>query len=282
MPVYEETYRGWAGTLAPRPRSWWIIARTGVRLQWRRGMMVLLMISALPFVVRAFQIYASTRLQNWAELAEAVQQLRVDAGFFAAFLHGQVFFLLLTTVISGAGLIANDRRFHALPLYFSKPLTLGDYLLGKALVVAAYGLLVTMVPAVLLLLLRLALATDTTFLQEYWWVLFAIAGQSLLMILPLTGLVLVLSAGAGNARSAAILCFALWMVPDIFRAILSGITGLGYFSLPVLLRQTGALLFGLDPPFRTSPWASLAVLVGLVALAVLTLRARIRPTEVVT
>ena len=61
MPVYEETYRGWAGTLTPRPRTWWIIARTGVRLQWRKGMIFLLLISILPFVVRAFQIYASTR-----------------------------------------------------------------------------------------------------------------------------------------------------------------------------------------------------------------------------
>jgi ABC-type transport system involved in multi-copper enzyme maturation permease subunit len=281
VPVYEESYRGWGGTLSPRPRTWWIIARTGVRLQWRRGMIILLMISALPFVVRAFQIYAATRLQNWAELAEAVQQLKVDASFFAAFLHGQSFFLLLTTVIAGSGLIANDRRFRALPLYFSKPVTLWDYLLGKTLVVCAYGVAVTLVPAVLLFLIRLVLASDATFFHEYGWVLFSIVGQSLLMILPLAGLVLVLSAAAGSARSAAILFFAAWMVPDIIRAILSGLTGLGYVSLPTLLRQTGALLFGLELPFRTSPWGSLAVLVGLMALAVLALRARVRPTEVV-
>jgi hypothetical protein len=129
--------------------------------------------------------------------------------------------------------------------------------------------------------MRLALESEAAFFLQFGWVLIAIVGQSLLMVLPLAALVLLLSAFSGSARSAAILFFALWMVPDLFRLILSRLTGLGYFSLPALQRQTGALLFGLDPPFHTSPWACLAVLVGLTVLAVFALRARIRPTEVV-
>ncbi len=281
MPVYEETYRSWGGTLVPHPRTWWIIARTGVRLKWKRGMIVLLIIATLPFIVRAFQIYAATRLQDWQELAEAVQQLRVDARFFADYLSGQSFFLVLAILVTGSGLIADDPRYRALPLYFSKPVRLSDYLLGKSLVVAAYGALITLVPALLLFLVRLALATDTVFLHDYWWVLFSVTGQSLLMLVPLTALMLALSAGVGNGRSAALLFFGLWVVPDLFRQILSRIESLTYISLPALMRQTSALLFGRELPYTISPWSALLALVLVVVVSLAFLARRVRPTEVV-
>jgi ABC-type transport system involved in multi-copper enzyme maturation permease subunit len=281
MPVYEETYRSWGGTLVPHPRTWWIIARTGVRLKWKRGMIVLLIIATLPFIVRAVQIYTATRLQDWQEMAEVVRQLRVDAGFFADFLAGQSLFLVLAVLVTGSGLIADDRHYRALPLYFSKPVRLGDYLLGKSLVVTAYSALITLVPALLLFLIRLALATDTVFLQDYWWVLFSVTGQSLLMLVPLTALMLALSAGVGNGRSAALLFFGLWVVPDLFRQILSRIESLTYISLPALLRQSSAFLFGRDLPYGISPWGTLIALLLVTALSLLFLARRVRPTEVV-
>ena len=204
MPIYEETYRPWQGKLVDRPRTWWIIARTGSRLLWRRMMMLLILLASFPFAIGAGQIYASTRLGDYPQLAELIQELQIDAGFFAQFLRTQTFFLILILILAGAGLIANDRKFRALSIYFSKPVSFWDYALGKFLVLGFYGGLVTLLPGVLLFLLRVLLSQDTAFLEEYYWVLFALIGQAGLMLLLLGGIVMAVSAATGRARTVSL------------------------------------------------------------------------------
>ena len=62
------------------------------------------------------------------------------------------------TIYVGAGLIANDRRANALQIYLSKPLMRTEYIAGKAAVLFTFLLLVTLVPAMLLLLLQVMFA----------------------------------------------------------------------------------------------------------------------------
>ena len=281
MPIYEETYRAWHGQLAARPRTWWIIARTGSRLRWKRAMILVLLLAALPFLVRGAQIYVAMRLGDSPELAEMVQELQIDAGFFADFLRGQAFFLVLVLILAGAGLIASDRKFGALAVYFSKPVRFWDYVLGKFLIVAFYGSLITLLPCLLLFLMRVLLAQDAAFLQEYYWIPFSIIGQVALSLLTLGGVILVLSSTTGGSRSAAVLFFAVLTVPDLLRQILPSISGLGLVSLPAVLRQTSALLFGLERPFDFSAWLGLGVLMGVAGLSLAVLKIRVRPTEVV-
>ena len=60
--------------------------------------------------------------------------------------------MFFITVYAGAGLIANDRRANALQIYLSKPLTRVEYIFGKLAILATFLLLVTWVPAIVLLL----------------------------------------------------------------------------------------------------------------------------------
>lgn len=281
MPIYEEIYRPWQGQLIPEPLTWWVIARTGVRLLWRRAMMLLIMLASIPFLVCTGQIYASTRLGDYPQLAEILKELQIDAGFFAGFLRGQMFFLFLVLILSGAGLIANDRKFRALSIYFSKPVSFWDYMLGKFLVVGFYGSLVTLVPGLLLFLLRVLLAQDSTFLSEFYWIPFALIGQASVILLTLGGMILALSSALKSGRSAGILFFALLFVLDLFRQILSGISGMGLISVPALLRQTNSLFFGLERPFEFSVWLGIAILTTVVGISLLVLKIKLRPTEVV-
>ena len=56
MPIHDQGYRRYEGRRVPRGRSWLIIARTGVRmLIGRRAFIGLLLVSWIPFVVRAVQ-----------------------------------------------------------------------------------------------------------------------------------------------------------------------------------------------------------------------------------
>ena len=78
--------------------------------------------------------------------------LAPTAETFREFLEQQDFFVFIVTIYVGAGLIANDRRANALQIYLSKPLMRTEYIAGKAAVLFAFLLLVTWVPAILLLL----------------------------------------------------------------------------------------------------------------------------------
>jgi hypothetical protein len=104
VPIHDQGYRRYTGTRAPSGRAWSVIARAGVRTLFaKRAFIGLLLLSWVPFVVRAVQIYAATNLPQ-------AQFLAPDARMFRQFLQQQEIFLFFITVYAGTGLIANDRR----------------------------------------------------------------------------------------------------------------------------------------------------------------------------
>ncbi len=80
--------------------------------------------------------------------------------------------LIILSIFSGADLISADLKFKALPLYFSRPLSRGDYLLGKFSIILFYLLLFTLVPGILLLLFKMiftgSLAVSPPLLLASW------------------------------------------------------------------------------------------------------------------
>ncbi len=281
MPIYEETYASWEGHLKSRPRTWWVIARTGIRLLWKKWMIILLLFGTIPFLVRVVQIYLMSRFGNQASIAQALQGLKIDPEFFVGFINGQNFILMVILILAGAGLVVNDRRFNALPIYFSKPVNFWDYVIGKLLIVGFYGSLITLVPGLLLFFIQVLLATDTVFLQQYGWIPASLIGFVGIKLVVLGGFILTLSSISKSTRTTAILYFALLTFPEIFRAILSQIPETGVVSLNADLGQMGALIFGLELPYQFSIWLTLCTLTGVVILCYLVLRKRIRSTEVV-
>ena len=286
MPVYEEVYRSWKGRLTEHPRTWWVIARTGVRLVWRRVIGFLLVLAYVPFLVRDAQIIILSRFSRLEEIGSQaplpaeMSMLEVDAGFFADFLTGQWLFLMLI-LLTGAGLIANDRKLRALPLYFSKPVSFWDYLGGKTLIAFAYGCLVTMIPALLLFVTKLLMAEDSTFLREFWWIPLSIVGWSVLAVGVLSLLMLALSAVARGPRPAAIYFFTLLSMLEVVRGTARSLPDVGLISPLALITQSASPLFGTPPPYPFPAGAGLVALLFLAAASVVVLRSQVRPTEVV-
>lgn len=68
--------------------------------------------------------------------------------------------MLLMAAYAGAGLIANDMRTGGLLLYLSRPLTLGDYIFGKAAILLVSLSMVTLIPNLVLFLGARSLAPD--------------------------------------------------------------------------------------------------------------------------
>src|SRR6185503_6380430 len=111
----------------------------------------LLLLASAQFIVRAVQIWISVNYPQASMLAPTAETFR-------EFLDQQGFFVFLITIYVGAGLIANDRRANALPIYLSKPLMRSEYIFGKAMVLFTFIMLVTFLPGILLLVLQVAFA----------------------------------------------------------------------------------------------------------------------------
>src|SRR5712691_6537429 len=157
MPIHDQGYRRYGGEKAPRGRAWTVITRAGVRSRLgQRAFLGLLLVSWFPFFVRAVQIYAAANLPQAAFLAPTPEMFR-------QFLDQQEIFVFFLTVYGGAGLIAHDRRANALQIYLSKPLTRAEYVCGKLAILVTWLLLVTWVPAMVLLIVQIAFAGNFDF-----------------------------------------------------------------------------------------------------------------------
>src|SRR6266542_5077096 len=176
MPIHDQSYRRYGGGKATPGQAWTVIARAGIMTMIRkRTFLGLLIFAWSPFLVRAVQIYVTANYPQVAMFAPTAQTFR-------QFLEQQDFFVFIITIYAGAGLIANDRRANALQIYLSKPLMRTEYIAGKLAVLFAFLLLVTLVPALVLLMLKVIFDGNFTFLKTNLFLLPAITTASLVQV----------------------------------------------------------------------------------------------------
>ena len=280
MPIHDQSYRRYGGTRTAVGHGWLVIAAGGIRTLIRKRVFLgLLLFAWIPFLVRAVQIYLS---ENFAQMAV----LAPTAETFREFLEQQEFFVFIMTIYAGAGLIASDRRANALQIYLSKPLLRSEYIAGKAAVLCTFLLLVTWVPAMLLLLIQVMFAGSFAFLSKNLFLFPAITVASLLQVLLATFTMLALSSLSKSSRYVGILyagvIFFTAAIYGAMYAITGGSTRLAYLSVTANLNQVIDVVFRLPPRYDT-PWGvSLVALAGLIVLSLSVLERRVRGVEVVT
>jgi len=204
---------------------------------------------------------------------------------FRDFLETQSFFVFVVTVWVGAGLIANDKRANALQIYLSKPLARVEYIAGKLSILAFFLLLVTLMPALLLLLLQVAFTGSFTFLKQNFYLFPAVIVFSFLQVLMASFTMLALSSISKSSRYVAILYAAAIFFTDAVYGIVYLITGssrMSWISLPANLRQVGDVIFRVDLRYAT-PWlVSLFMIFLIVGLSAWVLERQVRGVEVVS
>ena len=279
MPIHDQSYRRYGGGRGLPGRSWLVIAHAGVlSLIKNRVFLGLLIFAWFPFIVRTVQIYVATNFQQVALLAPTAKTFR-------EFLEQQDFFVFIVTIYVGAGLIANDRRANALQIYLSKPLMRSEYIAGKAAILFTFLMLVTFLPAILLLFLQVMFAGSFTFLRNNLFLFPAITVASLLQVFVATFTMLALSSLSKSSRYVGILYAGIiFFTAAIYGAMLAitGSTRLSYLSVTANLTQVMDVIFRVNPRYAT-PWpVSLTVILGIVALSISVLERRVRGVEVVT
>ncbi len=280
MPIHDQGYRHYGGQRSAPGRRWAVIARAGVRTMFsKRAFIGLLLLSWLPFFVRAVQIYISTSVPQAAALVQ------VTPATFKDFLEQQSIWVFFITVYVGAGLIANDRRANALQIYLSKPLTRVEYMFGKLAILMGFLLLVTGVPGLMLLVLQILFTGELTFFRENLHLLPAITLFSVIQALTFSSTMLALSSLSKSSRYVAILYAAVIFMSQAIYGVLRQVTGdtnVAWVSLPANMTQVGSAIFRVPLQYKT-PWpVSLTVLAGLILASAVVLERRVRGVEIVT
>jgi ABC-2 type transport system permease protein len=279
MPIHDQSYRHYGGGKAAPGRSWTVIAWAGIKtLIRKRIFMGLLIFAWAPFIVRAVQFYISANYPQAAILTPGAETFR-------QYLEQQDFFVFLITVYVGAGLIANDRRANALQIYLSKPLMRSEYIAGKLAVLFGFLIFITLVPAMLLLFLKVMFDGNFTFLKTNLFLVPAITIGALLQVTLASFTMLALSSLSKSARYVGILYVGITFFTLAIYGVLYAITGssrMSWISIGANVSQVVDVVFRLKPRY-TTPWqVSLLVIIALVVISISVLERRVRGVEVVT
>jgi ABC-2 type transport system permease protein len=279
MPIHDQSYRRYAGGRSGAGQAWMVIAANGVRTIIRKRLFIGLLIGAwVPFVVAAVMVYLNANFPQFTLLSITAQRFR-------DFLDFQGFFVFVITVWVGAGLIANDRRANALQIYLSKPLTRLEYIAGKLSILSVFLLLVTWVPAILLLVLQVAFSGSFSFLRQNLYLFPAVTLFALLQVLLASFTMLALSSLSKSGRFVAILYAGAYFFSDAVYGVIYAITGstrLSWLSLRGNLSQVGDIIFRVQPRYATNAFVSFLALLVIVGVCAWVLDRRVRGVEVVS
>jgi ABC-2 type transport system permease protein len=225
-PIADLTYRNYDGPLRTRAARWWIVALATLRLVSKKpGYWITIVICVLPYLGHGLQFYLQNRAglgnnpmfsppdpkQKWALVV--FQSLNGDINCLGLF---------LIALIAGSGSISADNRANALLVYLSKPITKGDYLLGKwaGVFLAIFG--VAFVPGLLLYTsLAFSYARDGFFKDDPWLLLHLTLAAAVQGVIH-TSLILGFSAWSKSPSTAGAIYAAVYFVGNI---IVGGIMG---------------------------------------------------------
>jgi ABC-type transport system involved in multi-copper enzyme maturation permease subunit len=277
VPIHDQGYQRYVGKRTPHGRAWWIIARTHFfgALKYR-PFVVLLLVSWIPFIGRAVQLYLSSSFQQVSMLAATAQTFR-------DFLDQQGIFVFLVTIALG-GAIADDRRANALQLYLSKPLTRTEYIIGRLAPALGVLLGVTFLPAMLLILLQIAFSGSTAFIGQNLFLIPAITLVSFTQALLSACTILALSSLSKSRRFVSIMYAGLIFFTAAMHQVLRTITGSrawAAISPGDMMDVVADAVFRIrsNPPVPV--FVAVLVIVLLIAASFWILERKIRAVEVV-
>lgn len=193
-------------------------------------------------------------------------------------------FALILAAVAGPGLIAPDLANNALPMYFSRPLTRGDYILSRMIVLLGLLSMVTIVPGLLLFGMQVGMA-GTDWLWSHWALGAAVvAGFSLYIVL--VSLVAMTSSAYVKWRVVAgalvmafffLLAGAAEMVNAVFR-----VEWASTFNVTYAMNTVWRGLLDIEiPDDKPGVWECATVLAAIAGGLLAALARKLRPVEVV-
>ena len=126
------------------------------------------------------------------------------------FRYPQGFLILFLVGFIAPSLISKDVRSRAFLLYFSKPISPVEYILGKLFILTFFIVGVTTLPAIALYLFAVMLSPDLSVLPGTWDIPLRILASTVFLVIPTASLALMLSSLTQETRFASFAWFAIW------------------------------------------------------------------------
>ncbi len=230
MPIMEQGYQHWSGDVSGHTWRWLAIARHGIRIQFRNRFLRYVLFAAwMPALILVGMLaiwgmlerksnlvstfVAFMRFMNPSVIADPryyrVEIWRLSYGYF---MHVELFFSLLIVLLVGPGLISQDLRVNALPLYFSRPLRRRDYFLGKLGVIGCFLAMVTILPTIIAYIVGILFSFKLYVAVQMFPILMGAIVFGLIICVCSGTLMLGLSALSRNSRYVALLWLGFWFV----------------------------------------------------------------------
>lgn len=246
MPLHDVGYREWSGKKAPVTLRWVAIAITGMQIAFRSSWLSrTLVVSWIPALAFAFGFFLYEQSITQPGMREFGAQTLKMAGanpvlvelansdpaearheVWSALLMGffrypQAVLMVLVIGIVAPRLISFDLRNRGYLLYFSRPLSIWEYMLGKGAVIFAFLAIISTIPALVLYCVGLGFASESAAIAATWDLPLRILVASVALSVPTVSVALACSAATIESRYAVFSWFAVWVVGWVTFSVLS-------------------------------------------------------------
>ena len=160
---------------------------------------------------------------DFRELVNYLRPTLWSEVLFLFFRLPQAFTVVIVIGMVAPKLISRDMKNRAFLLYYSRPITPWQYVLGKCAVVWAFLAGLTTLPALMLYILGLSLSPDLSVLAYTWQLPIKIVIASVILCVPTTLFALTLSSLTRESRLASFGWFAVWIMGSIAYTIMTAV-----------------------------------------------------------
>jgi ABC-2 type transport system permease protein len=228
-------------------------------------------------------IYLSHNAGFLRELVGIGEFISIDNKFFFTFMSVQGVFAFLLTAFVGPSLISPDLSNGALPLYFCRPFSRAEYVLGKSSVLAILLSQITWVPGLVLFIMQASLA-GAHWTWDNLWIAGSIVLSSLIWIAILSLLAMALSAWVkwrivAGALLLAVMFFGAGFAEAV-NAVLRTQSG-HFFNVAYLMTTVWNALFQVDSRHAIPVAEAWAALLVYCAICLGLLMRKVRAYEVI-
>lgn len=299
--THTEVYRPYGGTLVPERLRFLSLARASIRTATKRKLPLVILYApiAIGTVIFSFVVYARFALKSGvtpgalggganpaallaAGMAETMLQVRQ---IIVPFYLGVSVFTLLLIAWYGAGQIAEDRRAGAHLLYFARPLTRLDYVLGKLAALAFFALLAVLVPPLVICTVAAFSSPEWSFIKQEGKVVPQAIVFSLLWVVAWSSVGLAISSLCPKKSFALVASFVFFLLPHAIALLLAELGREPLFhalSLQSSFLRIASSLFGTPSMgLRFDPAIAYSSVAAYTVLAWAILAWRVRRMEVV-
>lgn len=231
MAVYKRTYKGYSGALTPKWSRFLILPRYSYARLFKSKFLLLFNLSCYVYPLGCVAyIYLAHNLGFLRAFGAPPNALKVDADFFMTLCSFQGGMAYLMTAFVGPSLVSPDLSNNALPLYFCRPFSRAEYVMGRMSVLLWLLSTITWIPGLILYGVQWSLA-GWQWAKDNWWIAGALFIGSLIWIVVLSLIAMAMSAWVKWKVAAGTLIIAIFIAGAGFAAAINSVMRTKYGSL---------------------------------------------------